>query len=141
MKENLGCKCIAWQSSNTMDTDWNFYCINNKTLKSIIIIKSRCLKTGKYYLKHKPFWISLYRNQLQAWNMITLMLDFLPAIIILQLCQYGHSGTLKRWEKILLKLPWHQVVNYITIQQWRKLIETFKIKKAWIYQKNVSIEM
>ncbi|KAF6020922.1 NSMCE4A [Bugula neritina] len=60
---------------------------------------------------------------------ISLDSDHLPVI---RPTKYGRSGTLEGREKELLELPRHQVVNYITIQQWRELIETFKIKKARI---------
>ena len=35
-------------------------------------------------------------------------------------------------ERELQSLPRHQVVNYITMDQWRTIIDTFKIKKARI---------
>lgn len=64
---------------------------------------------------------------------ISLDADELPVI---KPTIYGMDGTFEGRERELQNLPRRQVVNHITMEQWRTIIKTFRIVKSRIPPRN-----
>lgn len=45
---------------------------------------------------------------------------------------FGLAGTMEGRERELQNLPRHQVIQQITMQQWREIVSVFNIQKARI---------